>query len=174
MERENWMQTASGLAIDPLDPRPHQIKFVDIASALSKLCRFNGHCREFYSVAQHSVIVSRHCPTKPLAGLLHDMAEAYVSDMPRPLKRQIFGYAEAEDRMLAACAESIGVNLADLYCDEVKHADLIALATEKRDLMGPEPAPWMQLPEPAIETIVPLGPETAFALFHRRFKELTQ
>ena len=63
---KTWIQTYTGRAFDLLDPRPEQIDPLDIAHALSQICRFTGHVREFYSVAQHSVLVACIVP-EPLA-----------------------------------------------------------------------------------------------------------
>lgn len=107
-----WLQTHSGKKIDLINPTPEMVDIEDIAHALSMICRFNGHCREFYSVAEHSVLVevmgsqmmrqeaarnSRKLsvPPKPtsefvqksLELLLHDAAEAYIGDLTTPLKR---------------------------------------------------------------------------------------
>src|SRR5271165_7548492 len=84
----DWIQTYTGRVMYPLDPRPEEINIIDIAHALSNLCRFTGHVRTFYSVAEHSVRVSQHCdPKDALWGLLHDASEAYLADMSRPMKR---------------------------------------------------------------------------------------
>jgi uncharacterized protein len=83
----SWILTASGRRFDPLNPDPTAIDIEDIAHALSQICRFTGHTREFYSVAQHSVIVAWHLdePLR-LQGLLHDASEAYLCDLARPVK----------------------------------------------------------------------------------------
>ena len=169
-----WIQTAGCFQFFPVNPDPLKICVDDVAEALSKICRFGGHCRGFYSVAQHSVLVSYLCPTKPLAGLLHDAAEAYVGDIPSPLKPLLVGFQEIEDRVAACVAEAFSVPLDDLHCPEVKRADLVALATEKRDLMGPEPWPWHPLPEPTDLHIEPMLPQDAYALFKARFWVLTR
>ena len=89
------MVTYTGKEFYPLDPNPADIDIKDIAHALSNCCRFAGHIKSFYSVAQHSVIVSELCePENALAGLLHDASEAYLSDIARPVKytEQMEGY----------------------------------------------------------------------------------
>ncbi|MFG0247924.1 MAG: phosphohydrolase, partial [Phycisphaeraceae bacterium JB051] len=79
----SWIQTYTGKAFYPLREDPGIIDIRDIAHALSLQCRFNGHCSDFYSVAQHSVHVSEVVPQAfALWGLLHDAAEAYMSDLP--------------------------------------------------------------------------------------------
>ena len=88
IRKGDWFQTYSGRQFWPCDPKPEEIYLVDIAHALSNQCRFAGHCQRFYSVAQHSVIVSEQVPFEHAVwGLLHDAAEAYLVDLPRPIKR---------------------------------------------------------------------------------------
>ncbi|HKK06533.1 MAG TPA: hypothetical protein VKA50_11875 [Gammaproteobacteria bacterium] len=90
----SWILTYTGRRVDLLDPDPATIEPEDIAHALSNMCRFNGHCRHFYSVAEHSwhvaLLVSRE---NALQGLMHDAAEAYVADITRPLKPYLTNYA---------------------------------------------------------------------------------
>ncbi len=81
-----WFQTYKGNRFYPYKPEKIIIDIEEIAHALSNRCRWGGHSLEFYSVAQHSVLVSRNCPQSPTWGLLHDAAEAYYPDIPRPLK----------------------------------------------------------------------------------------
>src|ERR1039457_118422 len=85
---DGFIGTFSGLRFWPLDPNPEKILIDDIAHALAHQCRFGGHASRFYSVAEHSVHVSRLCPPEDaLWGLLHDASEAYLVDLPRPLKQ---------------------------------------------------------------------------------------
>jgi hypothetical protein len=110
-----YIQTISGG--NPFDPDPGEIEIEDIALALSHQCRFGGHCRVFYSVAQHSCLVSdlvieRGGNLAALWALLHDASEAYLVDLPHPLKhRSELGklYAAAEDRLQAAVCERFGL-----------------------------------------------------------------
>jgi hypothetical protein len=83
----DWMQTYTGRQFWPIDPRADEIDIVDIAHALSQQCRFAGHCKSFYSVATHSWHTSNVCNSEnALWGLLHDAAEAYLVDLPTPIK----------------------------------------------------------------------------------------
>jgi hypothetical protein len=136
----DWIQTYSGVAFYPLDPRPDEIHIEDIAHALAMQCRFTGHVRRFYSVAEHSVRVSEVCdPNDALWGLLHDASEAYLIDVARPVKRMacMVPYREAEERLMQAIAERFG--LAWPEPATVKHGDKCMLAIEARDMM---PTVW--------------------------------
>jgi len=160
----DWCQTYTGKQFWPLDPRPEDVNIFDIAHALSLQCRFNGHCREFYSVAQHSVLVSRAIPKQcgddaRLWGLLHDAAEAYIGDMIRPLKANMWAFKQAESRIMTAVAQHFGLD--DKDPDIVKHFDSVLLATEARDLMGKPPVPWVDLPAPLDRVIIPWSPSVA-------------
>lgn len=100
-----WIETFTGVMFRPLDPRPRDIKIEDIAHALSNLCRYAGHTKEFYSVAQHSILVAEQCPDDcKLWGLLHDAAEAYIADLPRPVKRCLPDYKVIEEELLRTVA----------------------------------------------------------------------
>ena len=166
-----WMQTASCKVFRFAAPDAEDVDILDIASALSKTCRFNGHCEDFYSVAQHSVMVSQIVPPEhALAGLLHDAAEAYVGDMVSPLKRAMPAFREVEDAVLAAIFERFGLMLP--LPDAVKHADLVMLATEKRDLLGPSPLDWGPLPPPLDVQVRPGPWRWARRAFLSRFHEL--
>lgn len=144
-----WQQTFTGVQFWPCDPRPEEVCIEDIAHALSLQCRFAGHCREPYSVAQHSVLVASWIwgetngdRIAALAGLLHDAAEAYCVDVPRPLKPFLEGYKNIEQGIAAAIAERFGLRADVFEHPIVKRADEVLLMTEKRDLLGPSPAPW--------------------------------
>jgi 5'-deoxynucleotidase YfbR-like HD superfamily hydrolase len=169
-----WIQTYTGIAFDLMEPVTNQVDIRDIAHALSQIGRFGGHTQEFYSVAQHSILVSENVPPgDALQALLHDAAEAYIGDMVRPLKRSgaMQPFIECEDRLMVAIAQRFGID-SDIS-PAVKLADNRALFTEQRDLMGREPKPWQDPHPPFAQTIVPICSRTAKTLFLHRFHELT-
>lgn len=132
--RGDWMQTNSGRRFYPLDPRPDQIDPEDIAHALSLLCRYGGHVDRFYSVAEHCVLMSQAvAPEHALAALLHDATEAYVVDVPRPLKRLLPDYQAIE--LATWVAICMRFRIAPDLPAEVKDADNRILLTERTALM---------------------------------------
>lgn len=139
MERQgSWMQTASGRAYWPVDPRADEVFIEDIAHALGNLCRYAGHTRLFYSVAEHSILVSRLVPQQhALAALLHDATEAYCVDIPRPLKQSLPEYKVIEARNWAAIAARFDLALELPEC--VHHADVAMLFAERDALLLPSP-----------------------------------
>lgn len=148
----------------------------DIAHGLSMQCRFGGHCREFYSVAEHSVHVAglvklfASSTVEVLSALLHDAAEAYIVDIPRPLKMQpeFDGYHRVEARIHAVICERFG--LPPIISHATKVADEVALESEARLLMQPDLIGWRVPREPAIELQL-LGPREARAAFLAAFEE---
>lgn len=170
----DWIQTYSGVIFYPLDPRPEEIRIEDIAHSLSLLCRFAGHCREFYSVAQHSVLVSAQLPADlKLWGLLHDASEAYLVDLPRPLKHfSELGrhYCEIEARLMRVICWKFG--LPEIRPAEVQRMDMVLLVTEKRDLFSAEPKPWEDTEEPLARRISPWSSRAVEKRFLREFGRL--
>lgn len=166
----DWIRTFTGKKFYPLDPRPDEIDILDIAHALSNVCRYTGHCSHFYSVAQHSVLVSRHCdPANALWGLLHDAAEAYLADVARPVKRDMRGLKEIEERLMRAVAEVF--NLSWPEPPDVKLIDTRILIDEMHHFM-PNPEDGDHLGERLGIQIIPLPPPQAKQLFLNRYVEL--
>ncbi|SFP49822.1 hypothetical protein SAMN03159489_01053 [Pseudomonas sp. NFPP07] len=133
-----WLLTASGRQFDLLNPTAAMVTPYDIAHALAHLCRFNGHTRQHYSVAQHSLLVADLCPEKhQLAALLHDATEAYIGNMVRPLKQVMPQYRQVEETIWQAICDRF--NLEPGLPDCVLRADMVLLATERRDLMPAHP-----------------------------------
>lgn len=177
----NWLQTFTGEKFYPLDPRPEMVHLEDIAHALSNQCRFAGHIRDFYSVAQHSVLVSLICDRADrLWGLLHDAPEAYICDLPRPVKYEprMAVYKEVEKKLEAAIVSRFGLSPIT-EPPSVKAADRRLLFTERRDLfdvsLGKTKEWGMGLEgEPLPVKIIPWTPQHAEKMFIKRYEELTK
>lgn len=171
-----WIQTYTGRRFWPLAARPHEVSIHDIAHALSNLCRFTGHTEAFYSVAQHSVLVSQVVPpADALWGLLHDAAEAYINDLNRPVKHSagLGTYRVIEQSLSRVIAQRFG--LSPEIPGSVREADDRMLWTERRDLLKPrEFEDWCSrgVYEPYPFRITPLGPVEAKQAFIRRYLEL--
>ncbi|MBS1157879.1 MAG: phosphohydrolase [Proteobacteria bacterium] len=155
-------------------PRIDDVAIEDIAHGLAYQCRFNGQTQEFYSVAQHSLMVMHLVPEElRLAALLHDAAEAYLGDMVKPLKNLFPEFSRIEAQVMRIIGHRFGVELARPD-SAIKCADLIALATEKRDLMPHSTETWANLQNvtPLPERIRPLAPMGAKAAFLESFQQL--
>lgn len=177
MHKLDWIQVHGGGKVRPLHLREQDIDISVIAHALSMQCRFGGHCLKFYSVAEHCVRASKIVhESDALWALLHDASEAYLLDIPRPIKYmdEFYEYRQAEKRAMETIC-----NHFKLPIDEpkgVKHADEVMLATEARDLMQPLHPEWSEwlIVEPLIQHITPWHPEQAEHNFMVRFHELTK
>ncbi len=134
---KEYIVTNSGRQFFLERPTLKSINIKDIAHALSLLCRFNGHTKQFYSIAQHSVIVaSLVAPKYALFGLLHDASEAYIGDVTSPLKRLLHSaYNPIERRIMDVVARKFGFVMDEAAAAAVKVADMTVFAMEARDLM---------------------------------------
>jgi hypothetical protein len=188
------MQTYSGRAFVIANPTPDQICLEDIARSLSHQCRFAGHCLKYYSVAEHCVHVCNR--VQELIGvtevnegqrlalslaLLHDAAEAYLLDMPRPLKYEegMDFYRELHKKTLAVIWEKFDLpNKRDesvLFLDvigKIRQADNELLATEAKQIMAPPPMAWDPLPDPLDFELPCWGPERAYGVFMKQAEAL--
>lgn len=168
-----WMQVHSGAAVFPLQPAPGDINIDDVAHALGMLCRYNGHCRKFYSVAEHSVLLSHTVdPEHARWALLHDATEAYVGDMVRPLKQQMPEFRRAEDRLAQVIAFKF--DLPWPMPPQVEEHDTRIVVDEREQLLHPSQLPW-----PLLEGFAPLGvtiqgwsPRRAKAEYLSRYQQL--
>ncbi|MGC6386536.1 HD family hydrolase [Ewingella sp. S1.OA.A_B6] len=168
-----WLTTFSGQHLDFSNPNLLAFNINDIAQGLSHECRFAGQIAEFYSVAQHSVLCSLIVPPQcQREALLHDATEAYMKDIPSPLKCLLPDYARIEKSIDTLIREKY--ELPPEMSALVKTADLIMLATERRDLEVDLENHWPVLEgiNPADFLISPLNPVQARALFMRRWEEL--
>jgi len=174
-----WKQTMSGGALDLESPDLTQLPIRDLIVPLTRIPRFLGHTKVFYSVADHSL----HCFSIALAGLghrvipkalskadttllacvlTHDLHEALIGDMPAPWK-PLLGRAweKAEKSMATAVADRLGLPYPypKRIADAVRHADLVALATEYRDLLEKPEIAWNgRLPDPDQRRVYPRPP----------------
>jgi 5'-deoxynucleotidase YfbR-like HD superfamily hydrolase len=173
------IHTVSGRWIDPLAPDPASIEIEDIAQALANQCRFGGHCRAFYSVAQHSALIADVCEERggsaaeALTALMHDASEAYLVDLPHPLKhRSPLGapYKLAEARLEEAIQARFDLAPPG---PGLKQIDRAMLATERAAIAsGGDPWPELDGFEPLDLEIDPWDPARARREFLERFERL--
>lgn len=172
MRQGAFIQTYTGIPYWPFDPRPEDVLIEDIAHALSNLCRYTGHTKKFYSVAEHSVHVSYMVSESyALEALMHDASEAYCSDLSRPVKQALREYQIVEQINDTIIRERFGLPLEESPC--VKRADNDILLIEKSALLRPT-LDWkltISRPYPEIQ-IQGYSPESAKLRFLARFQEL--
>ena len=177
-----WIQTHTDLAFDLDEPKPEQVNLWDIAWSLGHTCRYVGQCDQFWSVAEHSLLVADLVvagghPELELQALLHDAEEAYTGDWSRPLKTLMYAMCPAlmviPKLVKRAIAERFDVVL-DPEHPAIKLADDLALSTERKVLRGPAPRPWGKFPDPApgVLVIPTLDPVFAAHQFYSRAREL--
>lgn len=178
---EPWIHTYTGKKFSYWNCTPRDIDIRDIARALSNICRFTGHCKVFYSVAQHSVLVSENT-VNPFYGLMHDAAEAYVGDMNRPMKSEMkpeSPYRQMDGRAWLAITENWGQLKTATHAEveDCKNVDMRMLVTESHDLLlnGPH-SDWQinQQTHPRFDfKIQAWHPDEAMQRFLFRFNQLT-
>lgn len=134
------IETHSGVLFRYERPTSYQIILEDIAHGLSQICRFGGHTRVFYSVGEHALLV-RHLvrelghPQLSFVALHHDSHEAYIGDIPTPLKRYLgdkyYTTVRATDK---AIGEALGIHLDQFLLPEIVKADQLAMQIEVKEL----------------------------------------
>lgn len=167
--------TIEGATFDFTNPTAHNFTIKEVAHALSHICRFGGHCRKFYSVAQHCVLMSYIVPREfALQALMHEAGEPFCGDMSAPLKMLLPEYKKIEKSVEAAALTHFGLDPVLDPC--IKDADRIMLATEQRDLMPPHDDDWPQRQNvPCMKRKIHAWPIWyARWRFLRRYKELTK
>lgn len=176
--RRASVQTFSGPLFDLESPDASEVRIADIAHSLSMQCRYNGHCRFFYSVAEHSVHIARHAsPRNRLWGLLHDAPEGYIGDLVSPIKITMAAFRELEARVMVAIAERFGLSLPEP--PEIKTLDIGIRTDERAALLPPLPpainrAHWgSPLPVLGVE-IQCWSPAVAERKFLDTFRQLTE
>jgi hypothetical protein len=138
-----WIQTYRNHKLSVFAPDPKEIDIKDIAHVLSTNCRFGGHCRTHYSISNHSLYVASILPPElKLLGLLHDAAEAYVGDLPRPIKKMIPEFKNIENKVLEAISIALEVPDLNNLPKEVHEADNIALVAEAKALFEYDVDNW--------------------------------
>lgn len=143
----SYIELQSGEFLNFKDLDPSSIRLEDIAHGLSNLCRFTGHTRTFYSVAQHALLVSKHLEIQGydrdvcLAGLHHDDSEAFLGDVNKPLKEMLPEYKQIEHETQGIIEEAIDINCFS-YEPEVKRADMWALSAEAYHLLPSKGRNW--------------------------------
>jgi|SRR5579871_604334 len=175
-DRGPYIVTYTGKKFFPMSIRAGDICIEDIAHALSNQCRFAGHTEWFYSVAQHSILVSMVLsgmlkkPELALKGLLHDASEAYLVDVPRPIKRMadFTVYRSIEKALTGVIYSKYGIG--NTSQEDIEEADNLLLATEARDLMS-NPQWANEMPKLRIK-IPRWTPEHAEKMYLKKFKEL--
>ena len=192
----HWIMTFSGKPICPLDPDEGDIQIEDIAHSLAMICRWAGHCHTYYSVAEHSIRVAKVCGDVGRAkgmserevlelemlGLMHDATEAYVGDIPRPIKsefmvntpRGVETFREMEAHLYAVIESALGLpEMTPEYQEIVHVADNVVLSTEARDIANPDSLKHEEdAQEPLTDEIRPLKWEKARLLFLLRYASL--
>ncbi len=170
-----YMITVTGRKINFIEPDINDIDIEDIATGLSNICRYSGQLKSFYSVAQHSVLVSRYAPDEySLEGLLHDATEAYIGDVITPVKQYLPDYRRIEDNLMQVISKKFDLDYP--FHPSIEHADKVLLHTEIRDLK-PEATPLRPVNnkiETMPVTINPLSPNDAKKLFLTEFNYLME
>jgi hypothetical protein len=161
----------SGAWFDFCAPASSDFTIEDIAHGLSNICRYSGQCRSFYSVAEHSILVSETAVGYEFEALLHDAAEAFLGDITRPLKQMLPEYKRIEAEVERAILDRFGVGLLP---PQVKKADLRVLAAEQKQIMPDGTDGWVrgQKVEPAPIVVRYLPPHEAKRVFLDRFETL--
>lgn len=173
---EPYVQTFTGTNFTFTKPRVKDIHIEDIAHSLSMQCRFNGHTRLFYSVAEHCINVARLVPNEfKLEGLLHDASEAYITDIATPVKRLLPDYHQLENIVQASVRHHFGLPVKD--SSVVVDADKASLVAEAKKLLPIDDDHWIyderyQVPLTLDEKYVMcLSPKAAKGLFLLRYEQ---
>ena len=171
----DWMETYTGRKFFPTHPSAGDICIEDIVHALSMLCRFGGHCREFYSVAQHSCLVADMVenvqPDAALAALMHDAEEAYIGDIIRPIKRSVPEISNAGAEIELMIFQVFGIP--HPMPEVVKWADNVMLKNEHAQIMhGRNEWPSCDKADGPKVLIMTWSPQRAKEEFMKRFRRL--
>jgi len=162
----------SGAWFDFLDPRSSGFTIEDIAHGLANICRYSGQCSSFYSVAEHSLLVSESAVGHEREALMHDAAEAFLGDVTRPLKQLLPEFKKIEREVEIAILERF--ELCYPLSPAIKQADLRVLAAEQAQIMPAGANSWAEASgvEPAPIRVRHLSPDDAYREFLARFEML--
>jgi len=180
-DRGPWIQSYTGVQIHLFDPSPDEVNLEDIGHHLALTTRYNGAPDRFYSVAQHSVLVSHFCePEDALEALMHDCAEYVLGDIPRPLKHapEMQWYRALEERWERVIADKYALTYP--WPESVRKADARLLVTEKRDLIQPPQftvshEEWLhgaRQEEPLVARLTAVSPGEAEIMWRHRLATL--
>jgi len=170
MQGTNWIETASGLCVNPFTMTWKRVRFADIAHALANICRFAGQSRLFYSVAQHSCAVAAWVEGAGgsleliQAALLHDAAEAYLGDVPGPVKRHLSGFRKVETRLQREILRAFDVERC-WNSEMIKEADHRVLVWECASLLPGAAARFFGKDKIAFPPDFVYAPAEAYGLF---------
>ena len=173
MPKNGYIEIFSGKLINPLNLKEDDIDIVDVAHSLSNQCRFSGHCKFHYSVALHSYYVSQMCSDEnKLWGLMHDLSESYIIDIPSPIKilPEFRFYREIENNIQNLACNKFG--LPQKMPKEVNIIDKRMSATEMFQIMNTfYPNGYIKFDDVKIEE---LSPEQTKKLFLDQFYRLVK
>lgn len=173
----NGIMTQSGNKVDLLNPSSDQLTIEDIARGLAYKAHYCGHTPFYFSIAEHSILVSK-ITNGLLPALLHDASEAYLSDIVRPLKTELPEYREIEKNFMKVIYESFGISLTDKVSDSIKFADVLALSFEWRNFFPGEPDPFIDNSDIEWKTYIfnleihYYSPDIAMKMFLREFNKI--
>lgn len=169
----NYIETFTGKRFWPLNPIAEDVDIIDVAHALSNKCRYTGHTSHFYSVAQHSCLVSYNVPEHyQLEALLHDGCEAYLPDLAYPLRGAFAGFADAEELVHRAIADRF--NLIFPWPAQIKNVDRLITRDEARALMRTQGRDWPGSTASLGVAINYWEPKKAERMFLMRYNHLIQ
>ena len=173
-QTKSSISVVGGEFFDLLQPQNSEYDIYVIATALSNLCRYTGHVTRFYSVAEHSVLVSLACPPQyALEGLLHDASEAFVGDVSSPLKKLIPAYKEIEENIQADICRRFGLTYP--FPEAIHKADKQLYWSERKEIAPAVDSMWHKEFR-ASRKVEPTGlnPRTAKKFFLQRYFELVK
>lgn len=154
----NTIKVAAGHYFDLMNPDPEAVELKSIAAALSKTCRYGGHCPRFYSVAEHCIHAANLAHNDGYVGvllqsiLLHDAAEAYIGDMVKPLKVNLPEFQKVEDRIASAIEVAFGVDFGHWH-SFIKHYDWVLMKAEKLAFWPNDNIDWTGFEQVAVRPV---------------------